>query len=99
MKKILMVLTSHSEMENTDDKPGVWIGEFADPYYKFIDAGYEVTLASPKGGKPPIDPMSKLTVNITASNRRFGDVEAAQRHELLKKFIIQLNTQPNFVLS
>ena len=80
MKKILMILTSHSEMENTDSKTGVWIGEFTDPYYEFIDQGYEVTLASPKGGKPPIDPMSKLTENITASNRRFQDDENAQQN-------------------
>lgn len=74
-----MILTSHDEMENTDNKTGVWIGEFADPYYEFIDKGYDVTLASPKGGKPPIDPMSKLTENITASNRRFQDDEVAQQ--------------------
>ncbi len=79
MKRILIILTSHSEMENTDSKTGVWIGEFTDPYYEFVDAGYEVTLVSPKGGQPPIDPMSKLTENITASNRRFGDDEAAQQ--------------------
>lgn len=75
MKKILMVLTSHSSMENTDSKTGVWLGEFTDPYYEFIDAGYAVTLSSPKGGKPPVDPMSELTENITESNRRFQDDE------------------------
>lgn len=78
MKKILMVLTSHSEMENTDGKTGVWLGEFTDPYYEFIDAGYTVTLASPKGGRPPVDPMSELTENITGSNRRFQDDEEAK---------------------
>lgn len=77
MKNILMVLTSHSAMENTDSKTGVWLGEFTDPYYEFVDAGYQVTLASPKGGRPPVDPMSELTENITASNRRFQDDEAA----------------------
>lgn len=79
MKKILIILTSHSEMENTDSKTGLWIGEFTDPYYEFIDKGYDVTLASPKGGQPPIDPMSKLTENITASNRRFQDDEVGQQ--------------------
>ena len=79
MKKILMILTSHEEMENTDSKTGLWIGEFTDPYYEFIDKGYHVTLISPKGGQPPIDPMSKLTENITASNRRFQDDEVAQQ--------------------
>ena len=78
MRKILMVLTSHSAMENTDSKTGVWLGEFTDPYYEFIDAGYTVTLASPKGGRPPVDPMSELTENITASNRRFQDDEHAK---------------------
>jgi putative intracellular protease/amidase len=79
MKKILMILTSHKEMQNTDSETGVWIGEFTDPYYEFIDKGYEVTLASPKGGAPPIDPMSKITKNITGSNRRFHDDQVAQQ--------------------
>ena len=78
MKNILMVITSHSEMENTDSKTGVWLGEFTDPYYEFIDAGYNVTLASPKGGRPPVDWMSELTENITESNRRFQDDEPAK---------------------
>ena len=73
-----MILTSHKEMENTDSETGVWLGEFTDPYYEFIDKGYEVTLASPKGGQPPIDPMSKLTENITGANRRFQDDSTAQ---------------------
>lgn len=70
-----MVLTSHSEMENTNDKTGVWLGEFTDPYYEFIDAGCQVTLSSPKGGRPPVDPMSELTENVTGSNRRYQDDE------------------------
>ncbi len=73
-----MVLTSHSAMENTDSTTGVWLGEFTDPYYEFIDAGYQVTIASPLGGKPPLDPLSLLTENITASNRRFNDDGDAQ---------------------
>lgn len=77
--KILMILTSHSEMENTDSKTGLWIGEFTDPYYEFVDQGYEVTLASPEGGEPPVDPLSKLTENITASNRRFQNDDIAQQ--------------------
>jgi putative intracellular protease/amidase len=79
MKKVLMILTSHEKMENTDSKTGVWLGEFTDPYYELLDGGYEITLASPKGGMPPIDPLSRLTENITASNRRFDDDELAQR--------------------
>ncbi|HET9280311.1 MAG TPA: type 1 glutamine amidotransferase domain-containing protein [Flavitalea sp.] len=79
MKRILMVLTSHMEMENTTSKTGVWLGEFTDPYYEFVDKGYDIVLASPKGGEPPIDPMSKMTEHITGSNRRFKDDETAQR--------------------
>ncbi len=68
-----MILTSHADMENTDHKTGMWLGEFTDPYYEFIDKGYKVTLASPKGGQVPIDPLSTMTENITSSNRRYQD--------------------------
>lgn len=78
MKKILFVITSHKELIDTETTTGLWIGEFTDPYYEFIDAGHQVTLASPQGGKPPIDPMSELTENITSSNRRFQDDAVAQ---------------------
>lgn len=73
-----MILTSHSAMEGTENKTGVWLGEFTDPYYVFIDEGYDITLASPMGGRPPVDPMSELTENITAANRRFKDDQMAQ---------------------
>lgn len=79
MKRILMIVTSHEELENTDSTTGLWIGEFTDPYYEFIDKRYDVTVASPKGGKPPIDPMSELTENITGSNRRYQDDPDAQK--------------------
>src|SRR5690625_5770405 len=65
-------------MENTKSKTGLWLGEFTSPYYVFIDKGYEVEIASPMGGEPPIDPLSKLTKNITSSNRRFNSDEKAQ---------------------
>ncbi|WP_211222937.1 type 1 glutamine amidotransferase domain-containing protein [Gelidibacter mesophilus] len=78
MRKILMIMTSHQEMLNTDGKTGLWIGEFTDPYYEFKDKKYTVVLASPKGGSPPIDPMSTLTENLTGSNRRFMDDDFAQ---------------------
>jgi putative intracellular protease/amidase len=78
MKKILMILTSHEEMINTDSKTGLWIGEFTDPYYEFRDKDYTVVLASPEGGHPPIDPFSELTENITGSNRRFVKDDFAQ---------------------
>lgn len=84
--KILMILTSHEDMENTSDKTGLWLGEFTDPYYEFVDKGNTVILTSPKGGAVPIDPMSKLTEHITGSNRRFQDDENAknQLHSTLK---------------
>jgi putative intracellular protease/amidase len=58
MVKILMVLTSHDVLGNTGRKTGFWQEEFAAPYFVFGDAGVQVTLASPKGGQPPIDPKS-----------------------------------------
>jgi putative intracellular protease/amidase len=71
MKRILMIITSHDKMVNTELKTGVWLGEFTDPYYELSDAGYEIVLASPQGGHPPVDPLSKLSKNITASNKRY----------------------------
>src|SRR5699024_5125535 len=78
MKKILMVVTSHEDMENTENKTGLWIGELTDPYYEFLKRGYTVDIASPKGGEPPIDPLSKLTKHLTASNRKFNSDKNAQ---------------------
>ena len=83
-----MVLTSHSKMIDTDSPTGIWLGEFTDPYYEFIDKGYEVTLASPRGGKPPIDPLSLMTENITSTNRRFQDDEIAKQ-ELQKTYRLE----------
>ena len=76
--KILMVLTSHSELGKTGQKTGFWLEEFAAPYYTFLDAGAEVTIASPKGGEPPIDPKSDLPENQTEFTRRFKEDSAAQ---------------------
>jgi len=76
-KKILMVLTSHDELGNTGQKTGFWVEEFAAPYYAFIDAGVEVTLATPKGGQAPIDPTSTLEDFQTAATTRYdGDATA-----------------------
>lgn len=69
--KILMVLTSHDQLGNTGRKTGFWLEEFAAPYYVFKDAGAEVTLASPKGGQPPIDPKSDEPGNQTPAMARF----------------------------
>lgn len=70
-KRILMVLTSHGELGNTGEKTGFWVEEFAAPYYAFIDAGISVTLASPLGGQPPIDPKSELADFQTPSTERY----------------------------
>ena len=69
--KILIVLTSHSDLGNTGEKTGFWIEEFATPYYVLADAGAEITIASPKGGQPPVDPKSELTEAQTPSTERF----------------------------
>lgn len=69
--KILMVLTSHSELGNTGKKTGFWVEEFAAPYYTLKDAGATITIASPKGGHPPIDPSSTEPANQTDATHRF----------------------------
>ena len=73
--KIVIVLTSHSKLGNTDGKTGFWIEEFATPYYIFKDAGVKITLASPNGGQPPIDPKSDTTENQTESTIRYKNDE------------------------
>lgn len=69
--KILMVLTSHDQLGDTGHKTGFWLEEFAAPYYVFKDAGAEVTLASPAGGQPPLDPKSNEPDFQTDATRRF----------------------------
>ena len=69
--KILIVLTSHSELGDTGKKTGFWVEEFAAPYYELADGGAEITLASPKGGQPPIDPSSELAAAQTKFTQRF----------------------------
>ena len=76
--KILMVLTSHDELGNTGKKTGFWLEEFAAPYYAFTDAGVEVTLASPKGGQPPLDPKSDEPGSQTEQTRRFHGDQVTQ---------------------
>ncbi|NRH29569.1 type 1 glutamine amidotransferase domain-containing protein [Pseudomonas sp. MS19] len=77
--KILMVLTSHDQLGDTGHKTGFWLEEFASPYYVFKDAGVELTLASPKGGQPPIDPNSAADDAQTDATRRFDKDPAAQK--------------------
>jgi putative intracellular protease/amidase len=77
--KILMVLTSHDVLGNTGRKTGFWLEEFAAPYFVFKDAGVQLTLASPKGGQPPLDPKSDLPENQTPAMARFKQDQAAQK--------------------
>lgn len=76
--KILMVLTSHDRLGETDKKTGFWLEELAAPYYVFKDAGADITLASPKGGHPPLDPKSDDPDAQTESTRRFKADKDAQ---------------------
>ncbi|WP_298970884.1 type 1 glutamine amidotransferase domain-containing protein [uncultured Psychrobacter sp.] len=78
--KILMVLTSHDELGDTGKKTGFWLEEFAAPYYAFIDAGVDVTLASPAGGQPPLDPSSDTEDAQTKDTKRFKEDSEAQKH-------------------
>jgi putative intracellular protease/amidase len=74
-----MVLTSHDQLGNTGRKTGFWLEEFAAPYFVFRDAGIEVTLASPKGGQPPLDPKSDAPENQTPAMARFKKDERAKK--------------------
>lgn len=76
--KILMVLTSHDRLGDTGEKTGFWLEEFAAPYYTFKDASVEVTLASPAGGQPPLDPKSDAEDAQTEATKRFKSDTAAQ---------------------
>src|ERR1039457_7163866 len=75
--KILIVLTSHDQLGDTGKKTGFWLEEFAAPYYVFKDAGATITLASPKGGQPPLDPKSDEPAYQTAATARYkADAES-----------------------
>ncbi|MFO7812916.1 MAG: type 1 glutamine amidotransferase domain-containing protein, partial [Pelovirga sp.] len=76
--KILMVLTSHDQLGNSGEKTGFWLEEFAAPYYVFKDAGAKVTLASPLGGQPPLDPKSDAPDFQTEATHRFKADSDAQ---------------------
>lgn len=76
--KILMILTSHDKLGDTGKKTGFWLEEFAAPYYVLLDAGAEVTLVSPQGGQPPLDPQSDTPDAQTEATERFKKDNAAQ---------------------
>ncbi|MEO6489094.1 MAG: type 1 glutamine amidotransferase domain-containing protein [Ferruginibacter sp.] len=85
--KVLMVLTSHGEMGISGEKTGFWLEEFVAPYYVLQDAGVEITLSSPKGGQPPIDPRSEADNAKTSYTQRFFNdtslkLKLSQTHEL-----------------
>lgn len=77
--KILMILTSHDQLGNTGKKTGFWLEEFVAPYYVFKDAGAQVTVASPDGGQPPLDPKSDdpAAQKVLANTHKLKDVSAA----------------------
>ncbi len=77
---ILMVLTSHSTLGDTGEKTGFWVEEFAAPYYVLADAGAIITIASPAGGQPPVDPKSEAADAQTPATARFyKDFEAVDK--------------------
>jgi putative intracellular protease/amidase len=77
--RIVMIVTSHDQLGSTGRKTGFWLEEFAAPYFVFRDAGIELTLASPKGGQPPIDPKSDVPENQTPAMARFKQDVRAQK--------------------
>ncbi|MGO1462322.1 MAG: type 1 glutamine amidotransferase domain-containing protein [Marinobacter sp.] len=83
---VLMVLTSHDQMGDTGHKTGFWLEEFTAPYYVFQEAGADITVASPKGGKPPVDPNSEAEEALTDTTRRFqADAHAKEALASTKK--------------
>jgi putative intracellular protease/amidase len=93
--KVLMVITSHDQLGNTGRKTGFWLEELAAPYYVFKDAGVEITLASPKGGRPPIDPKSNEPDNRTELTVRF-EKDAAAEAQLDKTLRLDSVKQDDF---
>src|SRR5262245_39003028 len=93
--KILMVLTSHDRLGDTGKKTGFWLEELAAPYFIFRDAGVEVTLASPKGGQPPLDPKSNEPDFQTDDTRRFGR-DARATHALAATVKLSEVDQANY---
>ena len=76
--KVLMVMTSHDQLGDTGRKTGIWLEEFAAPFYVLTDAGIDVVLASPKGGQPPIDPSSEEKSALTEATQRFKEDNKSQ---------------------
>lgn len=90
--KVLFVLTSHSELGDTGKKTGFWVEEFAAPYYVMADDGVDVTIASPKGGQPPIDPKSEAADAQTEATKRYYADEALQLKVAHTKKLAEVNS-------
>jgi len=91
--KVLVVLTSHDQLGDTVAKTGFWVEEFAAPYYVMADAGVAITIASPKGGQPPIDPKSALPDFQTAATKRF-DADMELQNKLANSIVLaEVNEQ------
>ncbi|MEH0155422.1 type 1 glutamine amidotransferase domain-containing protein [Limibacter armeniacum] len=93
--KVLFVLTSHEKLGNTGEKTGFWVEEFAAPYYVLTDAGVDVTLASPKGGQPPIDPKSETEDFSTPATKRF-DSDKETKEKLAHTFKLRDVKESNY---
>ena len=91
--KVLIVLTSHDKLGDTGEKTGFWLEEFASPYYRLKDAGVEVTLASPRGGQPPLDPKSHEPDFQTDDTRRFDDDQVAQAELAKTAKLAEMNVE------
>jgi putative intracellular protease/amidase len=89
--KILMVLTSHDRLGTTGEKTGFWLEELAAPYYAFKDAGASLTLASPAGGQPPMDPKSDDPDAQSAATRRFKQDESANKALASTRMLSDIN--------
>ena len=94
--KILIVLASHDQLGDTVKKTGFWLEEFSTPYYLLRDAGAAITLASLKGGQPPLDPKSDLPDNLTESTKRFHADKAAQSELASTKTLIRAGAGRHF---
>lgn len=90
---ILVVLTSHDKLGDTGKKTGFWLEEFAAPYYTFLDAGANITLASPAGGQPPLDPKSDDEDAQTDATKRFKQDDDAQARLASTKKLSDVNQQ------
>lgn len=93
--KVLMVLTSHDRLGDTGKKTGFWLEELAAPYYAFKEAGAEITLASPQGGQPPLDPVSNAPDFQTNDTRRF-EADAAAGKQLANTVRLDSVQQEDF---